>query len=87
MEIWPKSGIERQLNEAESKIEALMEQNMDYTYFLNDQGLDHIIRSELLESLEIAIENGDEALVRALHTVIAHFSVPGTYMEGAYDGS
>jgi hypothetical protein len=35
----------------------------------------------MLESAE------DPVVARALHVVIAYCSVPGTYMEGAYDGT
>jgi len=44
------------------------------------------VRQHLLQSLNQAEEYHDMALVNSLHVVIAYYSVPGEYMEGAYDG-
>lgn len=51
--------------------------------FLKDEFVDELITNELKWQLE----NGDmdNSLISAIHTVIAYYSVPGTYMEGAYD--
>ena len=50
---------------------------------LKDEFVDQLITEELKWQLE----NGDmdNSLMSAMHTVIAYYSVPGTYMEGAYD--
>lgn len=52
---------------------------------VKDEYTDEFVREDLLESLKFAKENGDMALTNALHTVIAYYSVPGTYREGSYD--
>jgi len=41
----------------------------------------------IADELKWQLENGDmdRAIESAMHTVIAYYSVPGTYMEGAYD--
>jgi len=55
---------------------------MKFGDFIKDEVLDQLMVGELSQHFE----GQDEALIRALHTVIAYYSVPGTYMEGAYDG-
>lgn len=54
-----------------------------------DEFVDDIVvqdlKSQLLMLSEDLPELKDRALISALHTVIAYYSVPGTYMEGAYD--
>lgn len=54
---------------------------------LEEDFAEKFIRHQLLSALEDAVKNHDPALARALHVVIAYYSVPGQYMEGAYDGS
>ena len=56
---------------------------MKFGDFIKDEMLDQLMVEELKYALE-DIEK-DRALTGALHTVIAYYSVPGTYMEGAYD--
>jgi len=51
---------------------------------LRDEFVDELIADELKWQLENNNEI-DQPLENALHMVIAYFSVPGTYMEGAYD--
>lgn len=51
---------------------------------LKDELVDELIASELKWQLENS-DQIDQPLENALHMVIAYFSVPGTYMEGAYD--
>jgi len=61
---------------------------MTYRDMFKDDALDDIILQDLLEQLAMLEQDGSEqdaTLVRALHVVIAFYSVPGTYMEGAYD--
>ena len=58
---------------------------MKFRDVLKDDAMDELVREDLLESLQFAKENRDQALVNALHTVIAYYSVPGTYREGSYD--
>lgn len=43
------------------------------------------LKSQVLMLSEDPEQLQDRALISALHTVIAYYSVPGTYMEGAYD--
>ena len=50
----------------------------------NDTLVDALLLEELKDMLEDAI---DPVVEGALHVVIAYCSVPGTYMEWAYDGS
>ena len=54
------------------------------TDLIDPEVLDVLMRAELESHLEIAA--GDTALINALNVVIAYFSVPGTYLEGAFDG-
>lgn len=49
-----------------------------------DELVDELIAGELKWQLENDAMI-DPPLQNALHMVIAYFSVPGTYMEGAYD--
>jgi hypothetical protein len=61
---------------------------MTYRDMFKDEVLDDIILQDLLEQSAMLEQDGteqDAALARALHVVIAFYSVPGTYMEGAYD--
>ena len=61
--------------------------------YITSEGLDKIVTEELDAAIEMAMDEKapnyweDDALLRSLHVVRAYFSVPGTYMEGAYDGS
>ena len=50
---------------------------------LKDEFVDQLITEERKWQLE----NGDmnRLVETAMHTVIAYYSIPGTYMEGAYD--
>lgn len=50
---------------------------------LKDEFVDQLITEELKWQLENS--DMDNSLMSAMHTVIAYYSVPGTYMEGAYD--
>ena len=50
---------------------------------LRDDVIDEMILELLKEDLEVT---EDPILTNALHIVIAYYSVPGTYMEGDYDG-
>ena len=52
---------------------------------IKEELIDEFMREELVDSLKFAEENRDLALAGALHTVIAYYSVPGTYREGSYD--
>jgi len=60
--------------------------------YITSEGLDKIVLEELDAAIEMAMDEvapnywQDDALLRSLHVVRAYFSVPGTYMEGAYDG-
>lgn len=61
---------------------------MTYRDMFKDEVLDDIILQDLLEQSAMLKQDGteqDAALASALHVVIAFYSVPGTYMEGAYD--
>ena len=51
---------------------------------LKDEFVDELIAGELKWQLENS-DQIDQPLQNAMHMVIAYFSVPGTYMEGAYD--
>ena len=51
---------------------------------LKDEFVDQLIAEELKWQLENS-DCMDDSLISAMHTVIAYYSVPGTYMEGAYD--
>ena len=51
---------------------------------LKDEFVDELISGELKWQLENS-DCMDDSLISAMHTVIAYYSVPGTYMEGAYD--
>ena len=50
----------------------------------NDTLVDALLLEELKDMLEDVI---DPVVEKALHIVVAYCSVPGTYMEGAYDGT
>jgi hypothetical protein len=50
---------------------------------LRDEFVDQLITDELQWQLENS--DMDASLTSAMHTVIAYYSVAGTYMEGAYD--
>jgi len=49
---------------------------------VSDESIDEIVVATLTRSLELAEE---EELKEAMHKVIAYFSVPGSYLGGAYD--
>lgn len=53
---------------------------------LDEDFAEKFIRHQLMSALEDAQTDQDQALVNALHVVIAYYSVPGQYMEGSYDG-
>lgn len=56
---------------------------------ISDYIKDDIVDTLIIEELKWHLEDNDivdPPLQNAIHTVIAYFSVPGTYMEGAYDG-
>ena len=57
-----------------------------YRDIFKEEVLDKIMIEELDIAVELAILEKDEALLAALHTVRAYYSVPGTYLEGSYDG-
>ena len=57
-----------------------------YTDIFKEEVLDKIMTEELDVAIELAIMERDEALLGALHTVRAYYSVPGAYLEGSYDG-
>ena len=57
-----------------------------YTDIFKEEVLDRIMTEELDIAIELAILERDEALLAALHTVRAYYSVPGAYLEGSYDG-
>ena len=57
--------------------------DMTLRNIINEDFLEELIKEELMMDLEISEDN---ALKSALRTVIAYYSVPGEYMEGAYDG-
>ena len=50
---------------------------------LKDEFVDELIAGELKWQLENA--SLDVPIQDAMHRVIAYYSIPGTYMEGAYD--
>ena len=60
--------------------------------YITIEGIDEIMLEQLDAAIEMAMDEvapnywEDDALIRSLHVVRAFFSVPGTYMEGAYDG-
>lgn len=60
--------------------------------YLTNEAIDKFMLEELDNALENALDQKapkhweDDALIRSLHVVRAFYSVPGTYMEGAYDG-
>lgn len=53
--------------------------------YLTPEGVDEIMLEQLDDAISAQVVT-DDALLRSLHVVRAYFSVPGTYMEGAYDG-
>lgn len=61
--------------------------------YLTHEAAESVVLQELDYAIECAMDEvapnywQDDALIRSLHVVRAYFSVPGTYMEGAYDGS
>ena len=57
-----------------------------YKDIFKDEAIDEIMTEELDIAIELAIMEKDEALLAALHTVRAYYSVPGAYLEGSYDG-
>ena len=57
-----------------------------YRDIFKEEALDAAIVEELDHAIELAILEKDEALLGSLRTVRAYFSVPGTYLEGSYDG-
>jgi len=57
-----------------------------YRDIFKEEVLDKIMNEELDLAIELAVEEKDEALLAALHTVRAYYSVPGAYLEGSYDG-
>ena len=57
-----------------------------YKDIFKDEAIDEIMTEELDIAIELAIMEKDEALLAALHTVRAYYSVPGTYLEGKHDG-
>ena len=59
---------------------------MMYTDIFKEEVLDRIMTEELDIAIELAILERDEALLAALHTVRAYYSVPGAYLEGMHDG-
>jgi len=56
-----------------------------------DEVIDEFMRQELDDLIEYCLDDKapkdwhDDALIRSIHVVRAYYSVPGTYMEGAYD--
>lgn len=59
-----------------------------YRDIFKEEAIDKIMTEELDLAIELAREEKekDKALLGSLHTVRAYFSVPGTYLEGSYDG-
>ena len=57
-----------------------------YRDIFKEEEIDKIMIEELDLAIEITAAEKDEALLGSLHTVRAYFSVPGTYLEGSYDG-
>lgn len=59
--------------------------------FINEDALEHLFRTELVDQLEDFIDIMDEdsirdsKLVEAFKRVIAYNSAPGTYEDGQYD--
>ena len=62
---------------------------MIYRDIFKDECADDIVVQDLKSQVLMLSEDPealqDRALISALHTVIAYYSVAGTYMEGAYD--
>ena len=60
--------------------------------YITIEAIDEIMLEQIDAAIEVAMDEvapnywQDDALLRSLHVVRAYFSVPGTYMEGAYDG-
>jgi len=53
---------------------------------ISDLLKDEILEQLILEELKCQVDIIDDpALINAMHTVIAYYSIPGTYMEGSYD--
>ena len=57
-----------------------------YRDIFKEEAIDKIMIEELDLAIELAVAEKDEALLGSLHTVRAYYSVPGTYLEGSYDG-
>jgi len=57
-----------------------------YRDIFKEEAIDKIMIEELDLAIEITAAEKDEALLGSLHTVRAYFSIPGTYLEGSYDG-
>ena len=59
--------------------------------YITIEAIDEIMLEQIDAAIEMAMDEvapnywQDDALLRSLHVVRAYFSVPGTYMEGAYD--
>jgi hypothetical protein len=51
---------------------------------IKEEFIDELVLWELNNMLKDA---KDSAVISSLHVVIAYCSVPGTYMEGAYDST
>ena len=60
------------------------EKSVVLSEILRVEFVDELIADELKWQLENS-DCMDDSLISAMHTVIAYYSVPGTYMEGAYD--
>ena len=57
-----------------------------YRDILNEQAVENIMLEELDVAIELAVLERDEVLLGSLHRVRAYYSIPGAYLEGAYDG-
>tara|TARA_B110000977_G_C10697255_1_gene345927 strand:+ start:338 stop:532 length:195 start_codon:yes stop_codon:yes gene_type:complete len=57
-----------------------------YRDIFKEEAIDKIMIEELDLAIELAVAEKDDALLGSLHTVRAYFSIPGTYLEGSYDG-
>ena len=57
-----------------------------YRDIFKEEAIDKIMTEELDVAIELAVSERDEALLGSLHRVRAYYSIPGAYLEGAYDG-
>jgi hypothetical protein len=52
---------------------------------LTPEQTDEVVVGELAEQIQRGLHEKDGSLYRSLHVVLAYYSIPGKFMEGAYD--